>query len=225
VNPRHLAMATAAVVSATVILTLLWLLNAPSPPVTAGAVTTTSTRYVSTTGTDSDDCTDSTSPCRTVQYAVDQATEGSIIKVASGVYTDIHQRANITQVVYISRSVTIRGGYSTSNWTMPGPDAHLTILNPQGQGRVIVVTGSITVTVAGFYLTGGDATGQQAPCYGYGAYCGGGVHVTRARFAMSGTIIFDNKAPHYGGGLWVGDGDSLLLTHSEIIMTMAHYEY
>ncbi|KPL21375.1 MAG: hypothetical protein AMJ93_09755 [Anaerolineae bacterium SM23_84] len=46
--------------------------------------------YVAPTGTDAGNCTNSDSPCETVQYAVDQASEGSTIKVASGTYTDVH---------------------------------------------------------------------------------------------------------------------------------------
>jgi len=39
-----------------------------------------STRYVATTGVDTGDCTNNTAPCRTVQYAVDVASEGDAIK-------------------------------------------------------------------------------------------------------------------------------------------------
>ena len=37
----------------------------------------------------------------TIQEAVDAASQGDLIKVAEGSYTDIHQRSGITQVVYI----------------------------------------------------------------------------------------------------------------------------
>jgi hypothetical protein len=64
-----------------------------------------------------------------VQYAVDQASAGSTIRVASGIYTDVHVRSRndltttglVTQVIYISKTVTIRGGYTTTNWSVSSP--------------------------------------------------------------------------------------------------------
>ena len=40
----------------------------------------------------------------TIQDAVDAASDHDVIKVASGMYTDIHARAGITQVAYINKS-------------------------------------------------------------------------------------------------------------------------
>jgi hypothetical protein len=44
--------------------------------------------FVGTDGIDSSNCTDSNVPCRTIQYAVDQAGKGDEIRVAQGIYTE-----------------------------------------------------------------------------------------------------------------------------------------
>src|SRR5271166_1085584 len=60
-------------------------LTAVSP---AGAAP--STRYVSTTGTNTgNNCLTASNPCATVSYAVSQAASGDTIQVAAGTYHDI----------------------------------------------------------------------------------------------------------------------------------------
>lgn len=77
----------------------------------------------------------------TVQAAVDAAAAGDIIQVAAGVYTDLHPRPApagytgatiITQVVYLTKTVTIQGGYTTSFTEPPDPEANPTTLDAQG---------------------------------------------------------------------------------------------
>src|SRR3989304_5569017 len=56
-------------------------------------------------------------PCyANVQTAVDAAQPGDEIRLAAGVYTGAHATAGLTQVVYISTSLTLRGGYAPANW-------------------------------------------------------------------------------------------------------------
>ncbi len=59
----------------------------------------TTTLYVSTTGSDSNPCTQA-KPCKTLQYAVDQAPVGAFIHVAAGTYM---------QTVNINKPLTIQG--------------------------------------------------------------------------------------------------------------------
>jgi len=98
---------------------------------------------------------------------VDAANDGDVIKVATGVYTGISTRAGVTQVVYISKTVTVQGGYTTTNSFAdpPDPDTNFTTLNAQGQARVLYVTGAlapgagISPTIEGLRITGGDSAG------------------------------------------------------------------
>lgn len=179
--------------------------------------------YVARTGVDSGDCTNSDFPCRTVQYAVDQAGEGNTIKVASGIYTGVQGRlaspgyggpSVITQVVYLSKTVTIQGGYTATNWTTPDPEAHPTTLDAQGNGRVLFVTGNITPTIAGLHITGGNAAmlGGGGPSRGDDA--GDGVYVITATVSLNNNWVFDNTATPslcaYGGGLYFQSSSATL---------------
>jgi hypothetical protein len=164
-----------------------------------------------------------------IQTAVDAADPGDVIKVAQSDYTDVHQRSGITQVVYISKTVTIRGGYTTTNWTTPDLVAHPTTLDAQGLGRVLVITGSITPTIEGLRITGGDASGlgglRGDPAY-YDA--GGGVYVYGAMPTISHCVIYSNTASTldrgFGGGLYL-EGVITLTgnTVQENIASTAHY--
>ncbi len=90
----------------------------------------------------------------------------------SGTYSDIHTIPNLntatftaTQIVAVTNSLTIRGGYTTTDWNRPDPDAHPTILDAGGRGRVLVITGA-HVGVAGentcYVVLGLNSAGQAS---------------------------------------------------------------
>jgi len=87
-----------------------------------------------------------------VQHAVDTAHPGDEICVAAEPCADLTVRPRgdvtttgvVTQVVYVSKTVTIRGGYMTTNWNVPDPAANLTVLDAQGHGRVLYIVGDIS---------------------------------------------------------------------------------
>ena len=120
------------------------------------------TRFVAPNG---NDCASVGYPCRTVQRAVDWADDGDEIRVLS-VPTPIsacvpalnHDYWLVTQVVYISKTMTIRGRYTTTNWTMPDGQNNPTTLDAQRQGRVMLIAGDISPTIEGPQITLGDAT-------------------------------------------------------------------
>jgi hypothetical protein len=140
-----------------------------------------------------------------IQGAVDAAAPGDVIKVAAGTYTDSHVRPRrditttglVTQIVYISKTVTIQGGYTTTNWSTPFPLTEPTTLDAGGQGRVLYITGAISPTLQGLRIRGGDAAGLGG---GPAGDWGGGVYVMSATVTMSDCEIFDNIARTGGGG-------------------------
>jgi hypothetical protein len=152
-----------------------------------------------------------------VQAAVDAASPGDEIRVAAGAFNDIHVRPRsdvtttgvVTQSVYITKTVTIRGGYSTdfSAWD---PETYATVLDPQGQGRGLYITGAISPTIEGLRITGGDATGMDGYEY-YGNYdAGGGVYVLTATVTLKDNEIFNNTSPLGGGGVFLGSSTGIL---------------
>jgi parallel beta-helix repeat protein len=158
-----------------------------------------------------------------VQAAVDAADLGDVIKVAAGTYTDIHQRNGITQVAYISKSVTIRGGYTTTNGFAdpPDPAANPTTLDAQELGRVLVVSGTITPVLEGLRITGGNGTGLGGRPVGD---AGGGVYVYMAAATISDCVATSNTVSTadwgFGGGLYL-ESSAATLTGNTVTLNTA----
>ena len=94
--------------------------------------------------------------------------------MAQGVYTNVTVREynltypqTVTQAMFIDKSLTVRGGYTTTDWVTAQPLTYPTVIDPQGSGRGGLITipafhTSITVTLEGLSITNGYA------CDGYG---------------------------------------------------------
>jgi parallel beta-helix repeat protein len=169
-------------------------------------------RHAAMTGFDVGDCTSTAPPCRTVQYAVDVADDDDVIKVAAGVYTGVNSYGGLAQVVYLSKTLTVRGGYTTTNWTTADPVANPTTLDAEGQGRVLYITGLIAPTIEGLRMTGGDAAGRGGGDGGTDG--GGGVFVTEAAPTIRNCMVYSNTASSTsegrGGGLYLHDSAAVL---------------
>jgi len=171
----------------------------------AAAYTETTTRYVAPGG----HC-GGASPCyATIQAAVDAADPGDEIKVAEGTYRDLHARGSVTQTVYIERAISLRGGYAPADWSAADPVAHPTILDARGKGRALYITGPVTVTITGFYITGGNAAGLGGSWRGD---VGGGIFLENVRGEISNNRIFGNVA-EVGAGLFLNKSPVTLVAN------------
>jgi hypothetical protein len=148
----------------------------------------TTLRYVAADG----DCGSNTPCYSTLQAAVDAATDGDELRVAAGLYTGVSDRHGTTQLVYVDKSITIRGGYHPQTWA-PDPTLNPTILDAQGLGRVLSITGAVSPVVDGFHLINGSGGN------------GGGVYVETAAASLSHNEIYGNWAEGMGGGVYLKD--------------------
>jgi predicted outer membrane repeat protein len=140
----------------------------------------------------------SNNPCYAqVQAAVDAANAGDEIRVAAGTYTAVSTRNGMTQVVYLDKSITIRGGYLTSTFAF-SPTVSKAILNAQGSGRVFSIVGNVTPTIEYLHLVHGYA--EQ----------GGGVYILSATVTLSHNDIYTNTAISKGGGVYLENSTSTI---------------
>ncbi len=200
------------------------------------------TLYVSAAGgSDANPCSQS-EPCATIQHAVDVAADGDTIIVAAqevqldtstfppslvtvtNIYTG--EGAN---VVYLTRSLTVEGGYvrlNTGQWII---GLSPTQIDGESARRPLAAEG-VTVTLRGLELVNGaadfggglyakDATLKLGLLYIHGNHAtqaGGGLYLDGCRASVStddllqGVIrVVENEAPQ-GGGLYLAGGTPVL---------------
>ena len=141
-----------------------------------------------------------------IQLAVDTASDGDIIKVASGTYSEVNNYGGLKQIVYIEKSVTIKGGYFSDFSEPPDPQSNVTEIDAKGEGRAFYITGNISPTIEGFYITGGNASGLGGSEWGD---AGGGVYISKATATIRNNNIFNNIAS-VGGGIYLDHSNSTI---------------
>ena len=196
-------------------------------------------RYVSaTTGDDgppANNCNQRTNPCRTIQRAVAVASSGDAILVAAGTYTDLHKfpapagylsppaSGQITQVVLITKSLTISGGYSTGFLESPNPQKRPTIVGVPApkKARPIVIVGAISPTIYGLRFANGNAAGLGGTAW-EGEDGGGGIYVIDAAVTLDRNWVYASKAD-YGGGILLWNSSATLNANKVTTNTAALY--
>ncbi len=138
-------------------------------------------------------------PCfNNLQAAVDAASDSDIIKVAAGTYTGVTTRSDETQVVFVDKSVTIRGGYAEQFNEPPDALANPTVVDAEQQGRGFWVVNS-DPTIENLTITGGLVTDRS----------GGGVYLNHSNGTLRNNLVTGNTAVR-GGGLCLFYSDATL---------------
>ncbi len=161
------------------------------------------TWYVATTGWDGAGCGTSVQPCASIQYAVNQASNGDTLLVAAGTY--VFNRNNdpcsatlgsTAVVCIINKQVTILGGYATANWTYANPSANLTVIDGQStyRGVWVTMTGPATsLRMEGFTIRNGIARGMPARPGDQSIFAfGGGMYIELSLVTLR-NIVFDSN--------------------------------
>lgn len=204
------------------------LLNLANP----NAWASTGALFASTTGTGTD-CTQG-NPC-SLQTALGQAVDSDSLFVAGGTYTS----TSSISVVHISnKSFTLYGGWdgAASGAVLRDPDTYPTILDGEGQRRVVYISGNSSPTLDGFTIANGlsgEAAGIALFVYDHpnatpvirncvitnnvatGGW-GGGILIDGGRPIIEHNRIMSNTTPYEGGGVGAAFGSHLTLENNLI---------
>lgn len=185
-------------------------------------------------------------PCYAIiQSAVDAAQAGDEIRIAGGIYTGVNQYAGLSQLVYLTKSLTLRGGYSVNDWSQSAPQLYTTTLDAEQAGRVFYISGPVSVTIEGLAAVNGDASGLGGgPQFssldpGGGLYAisstvtisdtvwkahkssaGGAIYFPNGQCRLQNSIVISNYAESHGGGLYIGN----FATESSIYINNSRFE-
>ena len=160
-----------------------------------------------------------------IRSAISAEPSGGTVKVAGHCEGVATTENGDVQTIYISKSLTIRGGYTTTNWSTSNPVANPTLLDALNAGRVAYISGTDTITLENLSLVNGDAAfsgdlDKGGAIYHNGdnlvlqvmriqdseADYGGGLYIVNGQASFNGGGIEKNMAM-YGGGMYINQGD------------------
>ncbi len=152
-----------------------------------------------------------------VQSAVTAATTQDVVQVA-GTCRGTSDVSGNQQVVYIDKSLTLRGGYEISgtgmvtevNWANHDPASYMTTLDGVGSGRGVLITGTVDVTLDNLHFVngiGGD---------------GGAIYASQSnQITITNSTIQSSQAITNGGGIAIEDTTAVVLNNNQVLSNTA----
>ncbi|MEX1019044.1 MAG: right-handed parallel beta-helix repeat-containing protein, partial [Litorilinea sp.] len=134
-----------------------------------------------------------------VQEAINAADPGAEVRI-SGTCVGVGSQDGTTQLAYVNKNITLRGGYTPTNWLVSYPITQPTFLDALGDGRVLFVGQNVNPTIEDLNLLGGSASGQGG---GPSALDAGGVIYARNASPTLRRLTVGGGTAYYGGGLYL----------------------
>lgn len=180
-------------------------------------------------------------PC-SLQAAVNKAGDDDTIYVKGG---SVPYTSTESQVVYINKSVVIRGGWDGSalgRFDHVDPVTYPTVLDGEDARRVILIEGDASPTLRGLIIQGGFASGGNGgginilnPTTGSvtiegcriqgntaGSF-GGGININKGTLTVKDSLISGNNAQYGGGAILAAIGTNVTLINNEFSSNTADY--
>jgi parallel beta-helix repeat protein len=156
-----------------------------------------------------------------LQAAINAAVDGDEIRIAQGTYSQTSTGSGITAVARIvDKKITLRGGYTISDWNNSRPGTNPTMIDAQENGIGVYIKYQADIGIGEIVLNGLSITGGKATEAGAGTDSGGGVyidHTTHVRVTLQDCKLYENSAEDgNGAGLWSTRSDNLHILDSEI---------
>ncbi len=158
------------------------------------------TWFVSTSGSDTNNCLSPTTPCHTINAAIGKANSGDSIFIAAGTYSS----PSGNQVVLIDKNINLYGGWN-EDFTNQN---NISIINGTSTKRGITISGQFSANLEKLDIRNGLSKDYDG---------GGGVYLAfRAKVKMKNCIVQNSQTSGKGGGIFASSSSNLTLNYCQI---------